>query len=268
MRWMLAAAAVLAFAPGIAVAGPAKLDKNVITFVMFERLAPDPAELEQRTLAPGAVFAVQKLRAGKSAVSTEELKIGSGIMVWDMALPTGTRLLSAAGENGREFFCGDVQVGKAEAILNGKARKQWLCFEDVDKDGVFDQGGYTEINKGAALPSFSETPAFYPAKFAYKMDEADQTAAYEIGIEYKGTNNLADALAFELKVRAAGQTEWSDLLSGGVQGGFASLSSKQLPKTLSLDGRSITVLARDGEAITAKVEQFKSGATSFRIMRY
>ncbi len=268
MRTLWIAAIVLAVASGTADARPKKLDKNVLVYVPLNAMPVDPAEQELRTVKPGDIFAIQKLRAKKSAVTTEELKIGSGAMEWDMWMPAATRLLHAQGKGDREFYCGAVTVGGWEAVLGGKAKLQWICFEDVDKDGRFDQGGYTEPNKGVSLPSFGEVWSLYPVSLGYKIDPDLETATYETAIEYRGTGNLADAMVFKLKVRAPGQEGWSDLTYGAVQGGIVSVSSKDIPKTADINGKKISIAGRQTDVLSIKVESYSTGDVIFHTSKY
>jgi hypothetical protein len=214
----------------------------------------DP-DRQQKTLGPGEPIFIQRLTAVKSVTLRDE---GPG-------LPTGARLLLASGPDGREFYCGAPTPKGTARLMTGANTSQWICFEDVGADGVFETVWSTPYNGGARVPSFGSVTAPIPISLHYAVDPEDQRDFYETTIMHEKSFNIYGRMFFNIKVRRQGETEWLNMVStsSGIRGGTNTLAAKSLPATLHINGAKIRVLSATKDQMTVQVESAYSGYVAY-----
>lgn len=213
------------------------------------------ADRQQKTLGPGEPIFIQRLTAIKSVTLRDE---GRG-------LPVGARLLLASGPDGREFYCGAPTPKGTARLMTGANTSQWICFEDVGADGVFEAVWSTPYNGGARVPSFGSVTAPVPISLHYTVDPEDQRDFYETTVMHEKSFNIYGHMFFNIKVRRQGETEWLNMVStsSGIRGGTNTLAAKSLPATLHINGAKIRVLGATGQQMTVQVESAHSGYVAY-----
>lgn len=213
------------------------------------------ADLQQKTLGPDEPILIQRLTAIKSATLRDE----------GLGLPVGARLLLASGPDGREFYCGAPTPKGTARLMTGAKTSQWICFEDVGADGVFEAVWRTPYNAGARVPSFGSVVAPTPVSLHYTVDPEDQRDFYETTIVHEKTFNIYGRMFFNIKVRRQGETEWLNLVStsSGIRGGADTVAANALPATLHINGAKIRVLSATKDQMTVQVESAYSGYVAY-----
>lgn len=240
----------VAFLFGAVSSAEGKNDRTTVSVPLMIEEAP----AQTSTLKLGEAPPIRRLRAVKSAKLLQDVDAENGFGMKNLQMNKGATLLLAKGEEGREFFCGPYQPKRGGKFIAGNAWNLWICFEDTDKDGIFDRGAFSDHNGMKVLPSFVSISGIHPLSAPYTLDPESETAAYGFGVSYVS----ADATTVKLRTyvtpfdSAAGES--FGVSQGDLKNGEVTVSTSMLPQSKNLVLRDILISARSGDELSVTLQ--------------
>jgi hypothetical protein len=277
-KLLLASLAVGSLAAGLAAAAP--VTRSVVAALVASPLEPD--EQADRVITPDEPFMRQRLTALKSATLTADVQVPThdGLVRYQTTstvLPKGTRLVLAVGNkgvggqavgDGTEYYCASYSIGAVQALAIGKWKVQWVCFEDTDKDGVFDQVYATPKDATLVVPSFLAISDPKPVKAPYAVDPDDARYHFERAVA-RAKPFLYGPPNFIEKARRQDDADWGDFdpSNSGIEGWRATPKGGGYPAEVELNGMAFTLLGKAGnDGLSVRPGKVRTGIIFFGVV--
>jgi hypothetical protein len=271
----LQAVALSAVIAGVALSSAAGLAATVTKSVVAPLVA-GPLEADEqadRVIQPDEPFMRQRLTALKSATLTADVSTPTrdGLLRFQptaSTLPKGSRLVLALGDDRKtEYYCGTYSISAAQALAIGKWKVEWVCFEDTDKDGVFDLVYETPKEATLVVPSFVSISDPRPVSVPYVQDAPNARYYFERAVA-RDKPVLWSPPNFREKARRQDDPDWGDFdpSRSGVEG-WRAVAKRAFPSDVELNGMAFTILDKAGqEGLSVRPGKVKTGVIYFGVV--